>query len=480
MANGVAYLHGTEVLNVQLGTRPIQVVRSSVIGLVGISPKGPTNQLTLVSSEDDASAFGMEVPGFTIPQSLNAIFANRPSPVLVVNIFNPSLHTVAVALESVTIASGKAQLVSCPIGALTHFFLADGITDSTAVVNTDYTIDDFGNIVVLNNTLLPDAVYKISYITLDPTAVTNVQLIGSVTGGVRTGMKCWQTAYNAYGFKPKQLIAPGFSTDVDVCTALQIEAAYYKAMTWFDAPMGTTVADAITGRGPLGTINFNFADKRVGLMYNMPLATDKYTGADQTRWLSAFFAGVVVANDIDNGYWFSPSNKPILGITGFERTITWDIADTTGTTEANQLSAAGIVTIVNGYGTGNLTWGNSSSAFPGSTTPDQFICVQRTRDVVEESIAYAMLPFLDAPIQLPQIDSCVETVNAFIRELIGRGALIVGSQCLFDPSKNSDAELAAGHIVFTLTLMSPTPGQRITFLSSLDISLLKSLLNPSV
>lgn len=477
---GVSYLHGVETLNVQLGNGTIQVVRSSVIGLVGISPKGPKNQLSLIASQSDIATWGSELPGFTIPQAITAIFANMPTPILVVNVFDPALHTVAVALETVVIASNKGKLASCPIGALTGFFAVDGTTPTGAILGTDYTIDDFGNILILNNTLLPDASYKLSYITLDLTTVTNTQLIGAVTGGVRTGMKCWQTAYNTFGFKPKQLIAPGFSSDADVCTALQTEANYYKAMTWFDAPMGTTVAEAIAGHGPAGTINFNFADKRVGLLFNMPTALDPYTGVSQTRWFSAFFAGLVAKNDVDNGYWFSPSNKAMLGITGFERNITWDIADTTGTTEANQLSAAGIITAVNGYGTPNLTWGNSSSAFPGSTTPDQFICVQRTRDIVEESISYAMLPFLDAPILLPQIDSCTETVNTFIRELIGRGALIVGSKCVFDPSQNSPSELAAGHIVFTLTLMPPTPGQRITFLSSLDISLLKNLISTGV
>jgi phage tail sheath protein FI len=473
----VPYLHGVEILTTTVGNAPIKVIRTSVIGLVGISPKGPTNVLTLVSSPADVASWGSEVPGFTIPQALDSIFANQPTNVLVVNVFNPATHTSAVTLESVAVSGGVGKLAFCPIGALVTFDRADGVTTTGAILGTDYTISDFGSIVVLNNTTLPDATYKISYVKLNASAVTSADIIGAVTAGVRTGMKCWQTAYNTYGFKPKQLIAPGFSYAPAICTALQAEAAYYKAMTWFDAPIGTTVADAITGRGPSGGINFNFSDKRCGLLYNMPQVFDAYTNANQTRPFSSFYAGIVAATDNNLGYWFSPSNQPILGITGTERILTWDISDTTGTTEANQLNAAGIITIVNGFGTGFLSWGNSSSYYPGNTTPDQFICVQRTRDVVEESIAYAMLPFLDKPILLPQIDSVVETVNTFIRAGIGRGALIDGSSCSFDPTQNSDAELAAGHIVFTLDFMAPTPAQRITFNSALDISLLKSLLH---
>ena len=72
------------------------------------------------------------------------------------------------------------------------------------------------------------------------------------------------------------------------------------------------------------------------------------------------------------------------------------------------------------------------------------------------------------------IDSICETVNQFIRTLIGRGALIDG-KCSFNSEKNPTTEIANGHLTFDIEFMPPTPAERITFESFINIELLKSL-----
>jgi hypothetical protein len=481
----VSYLHGVEMINVQKGIRPISVVRSSVIGLIGIAPKGATNSLISVLSPTDAAQFGDEVPGFSIPQALNAIYKQTPTAVLVINVFNPATMVTAVTTEAHTLTAGKLQLTFSPIGLPTtiNVFASDGTTQlggsaGAWVYGTDYTFDSFGNFTALSTVPVNGTVYKFTYNKLNAGAVTNSLMIGGYDDTLgRTGMALWDTAYNTFGYKPKILIAPNYSSVNAIAAQLQVYATKYKACTFFDAPASTTRDTAIAGRGPAGTINFNYSDTRVGLLYPLVKAFDAYTNADQVRPWSAYMAGLVAKTDINEGYWVSPSNHPILGLTGIERNITWDITDNTGTTDANQLNQVGIITLANGFGTGIRSWGNSSSAWPASTDPTQFLSVQRTRDVVEESIEYAMLPFIDGKIDRPVVDSVVESVNVFIRSLIAKGALIDGSVCTFDPSLNSDAELALGHVVFSLVMMPPTPMQRITFNSSIDISLLKSLLS---
>lgn len=473
----VPYLHGVEFLPVQTGVRSISVVRSSVIALVGTAPKGPLQELILVQKSSDLAQFGSELPNFTIPQSLNAIFANQPTQVLVVNVFDPAIDITAVALEAVVIASGKGKTAFCPIGPLTSIYEVDGITVIAATLGTDYTIDDFGNIVVINHTLIPDSTIKINYNAADFTGIDGATIIG-VDGSPRTGMQLFREAFSTFGYKPKQMITPGYSALTGVEAELASASARYKAVYYIDAPDDVEVNDIITSRGPAGPIDaFNIADKRGCLLYPMPLAYDAYTNANQRRFFSAYFAGLVAYVDANFGYHVSPSNNVIAGITGIERPITFDFTDATGTTDANQLNAAGIITIANAVGTGYLAWGNSSSYFPGNTTPDQFLCVQRVRDVVEESIAFAMLPFADKPLSVAQADSIVETVNTFMRQLIGRGALIDGSNCSLDPEENTTDTLGAGQIFFDLDFMSPTPGQRFTFKSFLDTSLLKNVLS---
>ena len=67
------YLHGVETVEVERGPRPVRTVKSAVIGLIGTAPIGAVNVSTLTLSEKDAAAFGPQLPGFTIPQALDAI-----------------------------------------------------------------------------------------------------------------------------------------------------------------------------------------------------------------------------------------------------------------------------------------------------------------------------------------------------------------------------------------------------------------------
>ena len=63
------YLHGVETVEMLTGARPVSIVKSAVIGLVGIAPVGAKNALTLVQSSADAAQFGSQVPGFSISSS---------------------------------------------------------------------------------------------------------------------------------------------------------------------------------------------------------------------------------------------------------------------------------------------------------------------------------------------------------------------------------------------------------------------------
>jgi phage tail sheath protein FI len=293
-------------------------------------------------------------------------------------------------------------------------------------------------------------------------------------------MKLFQEAFSQFGFNPKLLIAPGYSTVATVAAELAVAANKYRAHCFIDAPVGTTPTGAINGRGPAGSINFNTSDKRVVLCYPHlkisnpdPRIPDTDANKNYNFPFSAFVAGVQAATDNSRGYWYSFSNKEIKGFTGVERVITASIND--ASTEANLLNEVGIVTQFNNFGSGLRVWGNRSAAFPSDTHPSNFVSVQRTADIIHESIELAMMPFIDEPINNALISAIVETVNGFINTLIGRGALIQGSYCYFDANNNPPTEIAAGRLTFEIVMMPPTPAERITFNSFIDINLLKNL-----
>lgn len=466
------YLHGVETLILDQGPRPVTIVKSAVIGLVGISPTGPINTPTLVLGDRDAAQFGKKVPGFNIPQALDAIFAQGAANVVVVNVFDPATHTTQVTLEAHTLADGKTKTTYAPIGVISVFDSSD--VPSALVLGTDYTFDAYGNYVALTSAGATGT-FKFSYKKLNASAITSSVIIGAVDGstGARTGIKAWALAKNLFGFNPKILIAPGYSTVTAVVTELDTQAAAFRAIALIDAPYGTTVANAITARGISGSLNLNSSSKRIIGLYPFLKAYDPASDSNVDFPFSSFMAGVIANTDQVAGFWNSPSNKEIKGVVGAERNISASLSD--ATSDANILNEVGITTIFNTFGTGMRTWGNRSLAFPTITSPDNFVAVQRTADVVHESLELAVLQFIDQPITQALIDAIRETGNGFIRTLIGRGALIPGSSIEFPKDQNTPTDIAAGRLTFDIIFMPPVPGERITFRSFIDISLLKNL-----
>lgn len=314
----------------------------------------------------------------------------------------------------------------------------------------------------------------------DPEKHENVEAvkIGDINGGIdaatgkRTGLKAFEDCYSLFGYYPKTIIAPVFCEDTAVVTEINTICNKIRAMGIVDAPVGATVQDVIKGRGPQGTINFNTSSERIILCYPHLKVYDSTTDSIKLQPYSQRLAGVITAKDVEKGYHWSPSNTEIQGIVGVERQLTSMINDPTS--EVNTLNEAGVVTVFNSYGSGLRTWGNRTAAYPSSTHPTNFINVRRTADILHESVEYAMLQFIDFPIDNGLIDSICETVNQFIRTLIGRGALIDG-KCSFNSEKNPTTEIANGHLTFDIEFMPPTPAERITFESFINIELLKSL-----
>ena len=95
-------------------------------------------------------------------------------------------------------------------------------------------------------------------------------------------------------------------------------------------------------------------------------------------------------------------------------------------------------------------------------------------DVIEESVELSMLQFIDQPISNGLITAILASVNAFIRTLIQRGALVAGTAS-YNPAENPSDTVAAGQLVFEIDVMPPPPAERMTFDVYLDSTLLSQL-----
>ena len=404
-----SFLHGVETIEITKGARTIQTVKTAVVGIVGTAP------INEVDTE----------------------YKTINTPTLILN------ETEAVRYF------GKQR---------------NGFTIPQAL---QAIFDQGAGIAIVINVFDPAKHESVSDVRV-------ADIIGSVdaTTGKRTGMKAFEECYSLFGYYPKTIIAPVYCEEATVVTEMNTICNKIRAMGIVDAPVGATVQDVITGRGPQGTINFNTSSERIILCYPHLKVYDSESDTIKLQPYSQRLAGVIAAKDVDRGYHWSPSNTEIQGIVGTERQLTSMINDPTS--EVNTLNEAGIVTVFNSYGSGFRTWGNRSAAYPSTTHPTNFINVRRTADILHESVEYSMLQFIDYPIDDGLIDSICETVNQFIRTLIGRGALIDG-KCSYNEDKNPSTEIANGHLLFDIEFMPPTPAERITFESYIDIELLKSL-----
>lgn len=414
------YLHGIETIEILKGPIPVREVKSAVVFLVGTAPVHLTkpadvseanwyaqtvNTPVLVLDRDTGiKYFGDATQGYTIPYALDAIFDHGGTTIIVVNVFDPTVHKNA------------------------------------------------------NN-------------QPDPTMVLPSDIIGTydATTGKRTGLKIIDELYSRFGFTAKLMLVPVYCESPAVSAEMIALSEIHRALALIDAPAGMTVEQVINARGTGGQLNTSAY--RAVICYPHLKVWDTATNSERLEPMSQRLAGVIAKTDHDDGYWWSPSNREFLGIIGMERPITCSINDPN--TEANILNENGIVTVFNSFGTGYRVWGNRSAAWPTKTDPKNFISVRRTADIIAESIEYSTMQWLDKPITVV-VDGVLSQVNAFLRTLIGRGALVDG-RCYFLKDKNPPDQLALGHVTFTYEIMPPTPAERITFEQVINIEMLKKL-----
>ncbi|KVO25409.1 phage tail protein [Burkholderia ubonensis] len=456
------YLHGVETIEKETGSRPVKVVKSAVIGLIGTAPIGPVNKPVQSLSDRDAAQFGPQLTGFTIPQALDAVYDYGTGTVIVINVLDPAVHKSNAPSEPITFdpATGRAKLAH---PAAANLVLKNDSGSATYAEGTDYGVDLVSGVItrMKTGTIPAGAAAKATYDYADPTKVTAADIIGAVNAaGIRTGMKALKDTYNLYGYLAKILIAPAYCTQNSVAVELEAMAGQIGAIAYIDAPIGTTFAQVLAGRGPVGTINFNTSSDRVRLCYPHVKVYDSETNAERLEPLSSRAAGLRARVDLDKGYWWSSSNQQLVGVTGVERPLSAMIDDPQS--EVNLLNEQGITTVFNSYGSGLRLWGNRTAAWPTVTHMRNFENVRRTGDVINESLRYFSQQFIDVPIDQAVIDSLVESVNGFGRKLIGDGALL-GFKAWFNPARNPKEELSAGHLLISYKYTVPPPLERLTY-----------------
>lgn len=375
----MSFLHGIEIVEVQIGSRPISTVRASVIGLVGTAPTAdpvafPLNTPVLIAgSRTEAAALGTDG---TLPAAIDGIFDQTGAMVVVVRVEE---------------GSDAAATLSNVIGGV------------------------------------------------------------DTTSGEYQGAQAFLAAESVLGVTPRLLIAPGFSQEQALVTELISIAGRLRAIVIADGP-NTNDADAIAYRGNFGSDRLYLVDPGVKVW-------DTSTSSEVIEPASARVAGMIALSDSERGFWWSPSNREMLGITGTARAVDFALGDANA--RANLLNENEVVTIIrkDGY----RLWGNRTTA---SDAKWAFINVRRTADMINESILQAHLWAVDRNITRTYLGDVVEGVSAYMRSLKAQGAIING-EAWADPELNTPDQIEQGKVTIDFKFTANYPAENLTFRSQL-------------
>lgn len=270
-----------------------------------------------------------------------------------------------------------------------------------------------------------------------------VTAISSMVGGVNIdtgfyeGVHALMAAEGEVFIKPKILIAPGFTQYVPVTAEMLGIADELLAIIVADGP-NTNNQDAIRFRR-------EFGDKRVYVVDPWVKCWNPDIGDYDQQPASARVAGVINKVDhrsdgIKRGWWSSPSNELIGGITGIARPI----PKTGGNNSvANYLNGNEVAVICGAEDGGYHLWGNRTCS---SDPLYMFINAVRVDDMIQESLTQAIRWAIDLNITTAFFEEVTASVNSFCRNLQNLGAIKIGNNnpCWVDPNLNTPDQMMLG------------------------------------
>ncbi|KMW60794.1 Phage tail sheath monomer [Candidatus Rhodobacter oscarellae] len=293
-------------------------------------------------------------------------------------------------------------------------------------------------------------------------AATLSNIIGGTDDltGAPEGLQVLLAAESVVKVAPRLIVVPEFSQEQAVVSELVSIATKLRAIIIADGP-NSTDADAITYRE-------NFGSDRIYLVDPWVKVWDTETSTEIVRPASARVAGVIAKSDAERGFWHSPSNRLIDGITGTARAIDFTLGD--ATSRANILNENEVTTIIqrDGY----RLWGNRGLAADPKWA---FIKRRRVADMINESIMQAHFWAVDRNADRTYFEDVIEGVNAYGRRMITVGAL-VGFKCWADPDLNTPEALEAGKVYFDYDWVETPTAEHITFRSMINNGYLSEVL----
>jgi len=476
------FLHGAEVIEIDDGPRPIQTVKSAVIGLVGTAPAALGALAAAMSVGAEVLNDGLQFTAVAAGRAGNALSVEAVDPqannaALAVSVtdnkISISLATDAGGVLTSTAADVKAGVEGEPAAAgLVNVAL---LGDGSGVVTTwprSYLVDGEDEAFPLNKPVvvagsrkraaglgsagtLPKAIDDIfdqagALVVVVRVAEGNDS--AATQANVIAGMQGWLDSQTETGYQPRILIAPEFSQFDGVAAELAAKTVRLRAIAYLDCERSATYTDAMKRARGFG--------ERVEMLWPWVTVFDEDQAQNVARPYSGRAAGLRARIDAEKGFWWSKSNNEVYGIVGVDQQVDWSLGD--ANTTANMLNENKVSTIIREGGFRH--WGNRTCSVDPKWMYEQ---TRRTADMINDSIQRAHLWAVDRNITKTYLEDVVEGVNAYLRELKALGALL-GGVCWVDKELNTPATVQKGLVYFDFDFCPPYPAEHIVFRSRLN------------
>ena len=282
----------------------------------------------------------------------------------------------------------------------------------------------------------------------DPALQTSAIIGGVLASGQRTGLQALLDGKSRFNAQPRLLIAPKHSATQAVASAMDALAGKLRAIAIVDGP--NTTDEAVMAYAQ------EFGSKRIYMVDPGVQLWDTILSKTIDAPASAFVAGLFAWTDSEYGFWASPSNKELVGITGTTRPI--EFLDGDETCRANLLNNANISTIIRDGG--YRLWGNRTLSTDAKWA---FVTRVRTVDIVMDAIQAGHKWAVDLPINKTYVKNVTDGLDAFMRDLKNSGAVLY-FEVYADTELNTASQLEQGKISWRIRFTDVPPAENPNFL----------------
>lgn len=445
------FLHGIETLEIDDGIRPIQTVKSSIIGLIGTAPDAevatfPLNTpVLLAGAQRKAAKLGA---AGTLKDACDAIFDQVGATVVVVRVAEGATEaeTLSNIIGDSTMFTGVWAFISAQteLGVTPRILIAPGFTSARPQGVSGVNLSNGGT------------GYTAATVAITGGGGSGAAATATIQGGVITAITITKAGFGYTGVPTITITGNGNGAAATaavgvsanpVVAELSAIAKRLRAVIVADGP-NTTNEAAVAYRNDWGSDRIYVVDPHV-----MVWDTDADSAVAQPS--AARVAGSIALRDKEKGFWWSPSNQVLTGVVGVSRPVGFAIND--ANSEANYLNEHEVATII--YQDGYRLWGNRTTA---SDPLWAFLPVRRTADMIYESIEQGMLWAMDRPFSAQLLRDIEGTVNAYLRSLQAKGALL-GGRAWIDAELNTSDQLQQGILYVDFDIEPPAPMEHLIF-----------------